>query len=167
MKRRALALLSLAGCFDFPADVKTCVELGRCAPPTVAECMGARFPPAPTQCGNDRDLYLAADGDDDNDAGRNSPRRTLANFPLLSGDRIHLAAGVWDGGFTFEGDGRDDCPITIDGAPGNGSTFRVTSPPLRVSGSHWRLSGFKVVGSLAAAEEAKQRGIPFVPWRSR
>lgn len=149
MRLRALALVSLAGCIDFAQDVKTCIELGRCAPP-VAECPGAPFPPPPTKCGSDRDLYLAADGDDGNDASLSSPRRTLVGFPLLAGDRIHLAAGVWDGGFGFQGDGLADCPITIEGAPGNASVVRVTSPPLRVSGSHWRVSSFRVVGSTGA-----------------
>lgn len=180
--RRTLSLLGLiavSACHDFSADLSTCAAIGkcvasctsdsdcsagtscdraagRCVAPTPLDCPWPAFPPAP-RCGNDRDLYLAADGLDTNPGTSALPWKTLGATALLPGDRVHLAAGRYALPFLLEGEGRPDCPIVFSGAPDGGSIVRLApGQSLRVNGSSWWVTELRIEGGGVANEAPVQ-----------
>lgn len=164
-------LLALVGCFDFDDDLQTCRRTGVCqqpdgGPPDASESDagtvdagepatdggdGCPYPAVwvPRPCGVSTDYYLSPLGDNANpgtDAG--APRRTMEGITLRAGSRVHLGPGVYDGGFSFVGDGAPDCPVWIHGVGGvdGGAVVRTNElAPLRLAGSHQRLSDLAVI----------------------
>lgn len=143
MRRFACAALLALGCHDFKADLDVCLATGKCACPYVT------FPAPFAACGSDRDLYLAADGDDAN-AGTDAaaPRRTLAGVAMLPGDRVHLAAGTYVEGLNIGGPGTSSCPITVSGAGDHATVFQTNAMhTVRLLKSYVRLSNIAIVMS--------------------